>query len=397
MRNLYETSSLVVSYEPETAYQEDCSRAYLGIKVIANIKFAANKLILGLSGLVTECPSDIDSTPELNFSVFYRNSEFYLLQGPLSFVNHSCHPKCRYETIRGKDGFVSIRTLRDVNEGEMITVSYEKSYFGSNKVFCLCPFKEDHRSTAINALPCAPLKGTRTGKSFSKCVVLTESTDSNNVSSSKNVNTLGVLEPIEREMPVQVTGSSCNEENLEPSKSSDLGSERFSRRNQRVIENEITDESSLLYRAECEFCKKRVILTNHDFLDHIRRNHRLEAEFKCIICFRLFSGFNSFVNHVKKYELELSVSRGNDNDIYLSSQSCSTAVSADSSCDSESGASDTRDCTPNVAGIISSSFLGTQQKVYSWCQDKYREGEKSNGAFSYKFKGCDMKELTLSN
>ena len=366
MRNLYETSSLVVSYEPETAYQEDCSRAYLGIKVIAKIKFAANKLILGLSGFVTECPGDIDSTPELNFSVFYRNSEFYLLQGPLSFVNYSCRPKCRYETIRGKDGFVSIRTLRDVNEGEKITVSYEKSYFGSNKVFCLCPFKEDHQSKAISALPCAPLKGTRSGKSFSKCVVLTESTDSNNVSSSlidhKELaqdmidNTLGVLEPIEREMPVQVTGSSCNEENLEPSKSSDLGSERFSRRNQRVIENENTDESSLLYRAECEFCKKRVILTNNDFLDHIRRNHRLEAEFKCIICFRLFSGFNSFVNHVKKYELELSVPRGNDVDIYLNSQSCSTAASADSSCDSESGASDTRDCTPDVAGIISSSF-----------------------------------------
>ena len=298
MRNLYETSSLVVSYEPETAYQEDRSRAYLGIKVIAKIKFAANKLILGLSGLVTECPSDIDSTPELNFSVFYLNSEFYLLQGPLSFVNHSCRPKCRYETIRGKDGFVSIRTLRDVNEGEKITVSYEKSYFGSNKVFCLCPFKEDHQSKAISALPCAPLKGTRSGKSFSKCVVLTESTDSNNVSSSlidhKELaqdmidNILGVLEPIEREMSVQVTGSSCNEENLEPSKSSDLGSERFSRRNQRVIENENTDESSLLYRAECEFCKKRVILTNHDFLDHIRRNHRLEAEFKCIIFFDCF-------------------------------------------------------------------------------------------------------------
>ena len=93
----------------------------------------------------------------------------------------------------------------------------------------------------------------------------------------------------------------------------------------------------------------------------------------------------------------MSVSRGNDVDIYLNSQSCSTAVSVDSSCDSESGASDTRDCTTNVAGIISSSFLGTQEKVYSWCQDKYREGEKSNAAFSCKFKGCDMKELTLSN
>ena len=100
----------------------------------------------------------------------------------------------------------------------------------------VCPFKEDHQSKAINALPSAPLKGTRSGKSFYKCDVLTESTDSNNVSSSlldhKELdqdmidNTLGVLEPIEREMPVQVTGSSCDEENLEPSKSSDLGSER---------------------------------------------------------------------------------------------------------------------------------------------------------------------------
>ena len=68
MRNLYETSSLVVSYKPETAYQEDCSRGYLGIKVRLNLLL--QKLVLGLSGLVTECPSDIDSTAELNFSVF---------------------------------------------------------------------------------------------------------------------------------------------------------------------------------------------------------------------------------------------------------------------------------------------------------------------------------------
>ena len=72
----------------------------------------------------------------------------------------------------------------------------------------------------------------------------------------------------------------------------------------------------------------------------------------------------------------MSVSRGNDVDIYLNSQSCSTAVSADSSSDSESGASDSRDCTPYVTAIISYSFLGTQQKVYSWCQDKYRGVEK---------------------
>ena len=183
-RSLYETSSLVVSYEPESAYQVDCSRGYLGIKVIDKIKFAANKLILGLSGLVTEWPSDIDSTPELNFSVFYRNSESYSFQGPLFFVNHSCRPNCSYETIRGKNGFVSIKSLRDVNEGEEITVLYGKNYFGSNKEFCLCPFKEDHQPKAINALPCAPLKGKRSGKSFSKCVVLTESTDSNNVSNS---------------------------------------------------------------------------------------------------------------------------------------------------------------------------------------------------------------------
>ena len=105
MRNLYENSSLVVSYEPESAYQENCNRGYVGIKVIAKIKFAANQLILGLSGIVTECPSDIDSTPELNFSVFYRNSESYSLQGTLSFVNHSCRLNCRYEAIRGKRWF----------------------------------------------------------------------------------------------------------------------------------------------------------------------------------------------------------------------------------------------------------------------------------------------------
>ena len=70
IRNLYETSIQFVKYEADNTYQEDISRGYLGIKVISKQLIPANKLILGLSGVVTDCPADIDNKPELNFSVF---------------------------------------------------------------------------------------------------------------------------------------------------------------------------------------------------------------------------------------------------------------------------------------------------------------------------------------
>ena len=166
IRNLYKTSVQFVKYEPDNTYQEDISRGYLGIKVLSEQLIPANKLNLGLSGVVTDCPADIDNKPELNFSVFYRNFESFSLQGLLSFVNHSCRPNCTYETPKDRDGVVFIRSLREVNEGEEITVSYGKNYFGKNREFCMCPFKEDHISKSLDTIISAPAKRTHSGNFF---------------------------------------------------------------------------------------------------------------------------------------------------------------------------------------------------------------------------------------
>ena len=138
-----------------------------GIKVLSKQIIPAKKLIfLGLSGVVTDCPADFDNKLELNFSVFYSNSESFSLQDPLSFVNHSFCPNCSYETPKGRDGVVYIRILREINEGEEITVSYGKKYFGKNREFCMCPFKEDQKSESLDTIFSAPAKRTRSGKFF---------------------------------------------------------------------------------------------------------------------------------------------------------------------------------------------------------------------------------------
>ena len=110
--------------------------------------------------------------------------------------------------------------------------------------------------------------------------------------------------------------------------------------------------------------------------------------------FSSFFGFNSFVNHIKKHESELAVSRSEEVDNFLSSQSSNSAdVSTDTSCVIESlhepGNS-------GLARIISSSFLGKQSRVYSWCKAKYQQGSY-DGTFCCKFKNCSVQNLSLSN
>ena len=169
---------------------------------------------------------------------------------------------------------------------------------------------------------------------------------------------------------------------------------RYSRRYNQSCRTQINAESSFLYQVHCEFCTKQSVLTNHRFLEHMRVSHRLEAEFKCVICFRHFSGFNSFVNHIKKHESNLAVSRSEEVDNFLSSQSGNSAdVSTDSSCVTQSlhepGNS-------GLAAIISSSFLGKQSRVYSWCKAKYQQGSY-DGTFCCKFKNCSVQNLSLGH
>ena len=72
MRYLYLASFENVSYEKESMYLDDQNRGYAGIKVVANVNIAPNKVKTGLSGVVSYCPESIDSMPECNFSIFFE-------------------------------------------------------------------------------------------------------------------------------------------------------------------------------------------------------------------------------------------------------------------------------------------------------------------------------------
>ena len=108
LKDLYVTSFSFVSYEKELSCSEDKNRGYCGYKIIAKNDFNVGEVIPGLKGIVASCPQDIDDTPELNYSTFFKGKFSYFLQGPLSFVNHACVPNCRYKEPKGKSGLVVV-------------------------------------------------------------------------------------------------------------------------------------------------------------------------------------------------------------------------------------------------------------------------------------------------
>ena len=167
MKNLYELALLNVAFEPDFRFVEDSNRGYCGFKVVAKSILDANKLIKGLSGVVSSCPENIDDFPELNFSVFLRSGSAFSLQGPLSFVNHSCLPNCKYESPRNKKGVCFLRTLKPIAVGDELTVFYGSKYFGENNENCLCPNKKSHGSKIVGSVISVPEKSTRSGRTFS--------------------------------------------------------------------------------------------------------------------------------------------------------------------------------------------------------------------------------------
>ena len=74
------------------------------VAIISKSRIQVGEIIPGLKGGVATCPQDIDNTPEVNYSIFFREKKSYSLQGPLSFVNHSCIPNCRYKEPKVKVG-----------------------------------------------------------------------------------------------------------------------------------------------------------------------------------------------------------------------------------------------------------------------------------------------------
>ncbi|KAJ5882787.1 Histone-lysine N-methyltransferase set9 [Penicillium subrubescens] len=59
-----------------------------------------------------------------------------VLLGPARFVNHDCNPNCRLFTVRS--GRMVVEALRNIENGEQITVFYCDDYFGDGNLDCLC-------------------------------------------------------------------------------------------------------------------------------------------------------------------------------------------------------------------------------------------------------------------
>lgn len=72
------------------------------------------------------------------FSITYssRKKTPSLFLGPARFANHDCNANAKLES-RGGEGMVVI-AVREIEEGDEITVNYGENYFGENNCECLC-------------------------------------------------------------------------------------------------------------------------------------------------------------------------------------------------------------------------------------------------------------------
>ena len=91
------------------------------------------------------CPADYDGDPFYSFSIENNNRECI---GVISarhfgnwtrFINHSCDANTHFtDKIIGRRRRVMIRTRKNIEIFEELTVDYGGEYFGSGKMFCYC-------------------------------------------------------------------------------------------------------------------------------------------------------------------------------------------------------------------------------------------------------------------
>lgn len=87
--------------------------------------------------MTPEEESDLDLTRrDFSIVVSSRKKMPSLFLGPARFANHDCNANARLVT-RGSDG-MEVVAVRDISEGDEITVTYGDHYFGENNCECLC-------------------------------------------------------------------------------------------------------------------------------------------------------------------------------------------------------------------------------------------------------------------
>ena len=140
MDSEYAKSQKLVIFGP-VDYLTDANFSQLG--VFAKCDIDSKLEIPGLVGFLVDIKED-EIVPGYNdFSVMEspRKSVQWLMLGPISFINASCKPNVAYVNV--KNIMVCV-PLREIKEGEELTVSYQNHFFGPNNQYCLCPYKSRH-------------------------------------------------------------------------------------------------------------------------------------------------------------------------------------------------------------------------------------------------------------
>lgn len=114
---------------------------YNGLKVVAKSAIEKNKIIPGLWGkyvVLSKNEECILESQKIDFSVVtsgkHKKSSLFL--GPAAFINHHCLPNSEYVSAENRS--IKIRSLRRIESGEEVFVSYGNDYFGSNNCSCEC-------------------------------------------------------------------------------------------------------------------------------------------------------------------------------------------------------------------------------------------------------------------
>ena len=103
------------------------------IKTGEKIKFLCGNLVSITMG-EEEDQSFIANAFSITYSSRKKTPSLFL--GPARFANHDCNANSKLES-RGSEGMVVI-AVRNIEEGEEITVNYGENYFGEDNCECLC-------------------------------------------------------------------------------------------------------------------------------------------------------------------------------------------------------------------------------------------------------------------
>ncbi|KAG8165975.1 hypothetical protein KVR01_004527 [Diaporthe batatas] len=132
-------------YLPDCPFEVSSTNRYTvtthEASIVARRPIKRNEKIKYLSGIqvvITPEEEEVLSSRKKDFSIVVssRSRMTSLFMGPARFANHDCGANAKL-VITGQAG-IDIVAVRQIKEGEEITVTYGENYFGENNCECLC-------------------------------------------------------------------------------------------------------------------------------------------------------------------------------------------------------------------------------------------------------------------